>query len=358
MNLPMRGLRRFGIVLSALWFVGFGVWLWLTTTGAYMDVHQGQLQDCYNLYRKEREQLWGYDPEFDQKAAKINSEYKACQEEATAHFDREVGKLFYSQGWLILAVDAGVLALVWLVAWISVSVWRWVAAGRFAFTQKSLSWLGYGSALIFLLIGTFAFAPVINQYLFRVAGALFSSSEIKVEPYESRESGGAIQITNIGKDTVEIVDILINGENECTMVGQIGTEEALKTLKDGKMDVDDFPINADQVWVMQRELTDADRRKAWLQAGGISPSAKRKAQTASLLRENNNGKYDKCFYNCTDGQVARCRVRTLVKVCHKADILQAKIFMQVGNIRRWHTTCKIVRASVTTNRGTRTWEWK
>jgi hypothetical protein len=159
MNLPMRGLRRLGIVLSALWFVGFGVWLWLTTTGAYMDVHQGQLQDCYNLYRKEREQLWGYDPEFDQKAAKINSEYKACQEEATAHFDREVGKLFYSQGWFILAVDAGVLALVWLVAWISVSVWRWVAAGWFAFTQKSLSWLGYGSALIFLLIGTLAFAP-------------------------------------------------------------------------------------------------------------------------------------------------------------------------------------------------------
>src|SRR5262245_28505659 len=86
--------------------------------------------------------------------------------------------------------------------------------------------------------------------------------------------------------------------------------------------------NADQVWVMQRELTDEDRHKAWLQAGGISPSAKRKAQTASLLRENNNGKYDKCFYNCTDGLVARCKVRALVKVCYKADISQAKIFMQ------------------------------
>jgi len=101
----------------------------LRGTGAYMDIHQWQLQDCHNLYRKEREQLQGFDPQFDQKAAKINSEYKACQEEAAAHFERQMDKLFYSQGGLIFAVDAGVLALVWSLAWIVVAVGRWVAAG-------------------------------------------------------------------------------------------------------------------------------------------------------------------------------------------------------------------------------------
>jgi hypothetical protein len=125
----MRGWVRIGIALSVIWFFGFVGWLSLSSTGAYMDIHQWQLQDCYNLYGKEREQLWGFDPQFDQKAAKINSEYKACQEEAAAHFDRQMHKLFYSQGGLIFAVAAGVLALVWLLAWIGVAVGRWVAAG-------------------------------------------------------------------------------------------------------------------------------------------------------------------------------------------------------------------------------------
>jgi hypothetical protein len=125
----MRGWWRIGVVLSVIWFVGFGGWLWLSSTGAYMDIHQWQLQDCHNLYRKEREQLQGFDPQFDQKAAKINSESKACQEEAAAHFERQMDKLFYSQGGLIFAVDAGVLALVWSLAWIVVAVGRWVAAG-------------------------------------------------------------------------------------------------------------------------------------------------------------------------------------------------------------------------------------
>jgi hypothetical protein len=350
----MRGLRRLGVVLSALWFMGFGVWLWLSATRAYVDIHQGRLQECYDVYRKQRDQLWGYDSEFDQKAAKINNEYKACQEESAALFGRQV----YSQGWLIFAVDAGVLAAVWLIAWTSIAVWRRLPAGWLVLTNRSLTWLGCGLALISFLIGAFAFGPVLYQYLFGGTGALFSSPEINVEHYQSTESGGVIQITNIGKDAVEILDILINGEHECTMIGQIGKEEALGTFTSEKMDVDEFHFSADQVWVMQHELTDEDRHRAWLQAGGISPSAKRKAQTASLLKENSTGKYDKCFYNCTEGQVARCKLRTVVKVCHKADIFQEKIFMQAGNIRKWHTMCNIVRASITTNRGTRTWEWK
>ena len=229
---------------------------------------------------------------------------------------------------------------------------------KFGFRNKSFRWLGYGLASILLLIAMFVLASVIKRNLFPVTWALFNSPELKVETYGSRESDGAIQITNVGKDEVEILDISINGRNECTMVGQIGTEEALRTIRDGKMDVNEFPINADQVWVIQRELADEDRHKGWLQAGGISPSDKRKSQTASLLQKNNNGKYDKCFYNCADGPIARCRMGALEKVCHKADISQTRMFMKVGDIRRWHTTCNIIRASITTKRGTRTWEWK
>jgi hypothetical protein len=57
----MRWWWRIGVVLSVIWFVGFGGWLWLSSTGAYMDIHQWQLQDCFNLYRKEREQLQGFE---------------------------------------------------------------------------------------------------------------------------------------------------------------------------------------------------------------------------------------------------------------------------------------------------------
>jgi hypothetical protein len=43
----MKGWRRIGIVLSVLWFVGFGFWLWSSETNRHYEFYKGQLSTCY-----------------------------------------------------------------------------------------------------------------------------------------------------------------------------------------------------------------------------------------------------------------------------------------------------------------------
>jgi hypothetical protein len=73
----MRGWRRLGIVLSVFWFVGFGFWL---------------------------------------RQADFDSARKGA-----------VGAV--TPVWAIVIIDAFVLAVLWLLAWMVVAVGRWVAAG-------------------------------------------------------------------------------------------------------------------------------------------------------------------------------------------------------------------------------------
>jgi hypothetical protein len=121
----MRGWRRLGVVLSVLWLVGFGWWLWTKTVtnsvASYSDYYKLMLRDCIVLSEIKRD-----DPDYDK--TKIDSEQETCSREAAVIHERLIAEA-YAEVWVLAAVDAGALALLWLLAWMIVVGGRWTAAG-------------------------------------------------------------------------------------------------------------------------------------------------------------------------------------------------------------------------------------
>jgi hypothetical protein len=125
----MSGWRRLGVVLSVLWFVGFGGWLWTSSVRGYQDFYGFELRNCSAMSSMKRDALRADDQQYDQKSAKIIGEEKACTDNADAFFSREIDKLYSQEVWVLLAIDVALLALFWLLAWIVVAVGHWVLAG-------------------------------------------------------------------------------------------------------------------------------------------------------------------------------------------------------------------------------------
>jgi hypothetical protein len=127
----MKGWRRIGVVLSVIWFPVFGGWLWFSSVENYWQQYRQNLsfafRPCYDVSRNKREALRVGDPQLDQKSAKITSDEKTCLDETARQVNERTPPP--PQVWLIAAIDAGVLAVLWLLAWMIVSVGRWIAAG-------------------------------------------------------------------------------------------------------------------------------------------------------------------------------------------------------------------------------------
>jgi hypothetical protein len=124
----MRGWRRIGVVLSAIWFVGFGAWMWVAGVNQHSEFLGSQFSRCSVISDARTERLRGDDPQFDQRVAEIALEEKACMDKASGFFFQQWDELV-SHVWVLVLIDAASIALFWLLAWIVVSVGRWVAAG-------------------------------------------------------------------------------------------------------------------------------------------------------------------------------------------------------------------------------------
>lgn len=107
----MRVWVRIGVVLSVIWFVGFGGWLWIKA-GHYLSDLYGQ---CLAMSDANQRWLRLDDPQYDQKVAEIKSHEEACKDYART-FSRQRMDEFHSFGWvLILLFDAALLALFWVI---------------------------------------------------------------------------------------------------------------------------------------------------------------------------------------------------------------------------------------------------
>jgi hypothetical protein len=122
----MRSWRWLGLAFSVLWLVGFGVWLWISSVGDSHEWYALQLQRCYSSSEMKREKLQtdGYE---GQKIAEVTREYYSCIEQAKAIFDGQMDEV-RSHVRKTMAVNAGVLAAIWLLVIVVVPVGRWVAA--------------------------------------------------------------------------------------------------------------------------------------------------------------------------------------------------------------------------------------
>jgi hypothetical protein len=99
----MRGWRRIGIVLSVIWFLGLGVFLWVET------VQKLDADNCFHLYEKDTVK---------------------CIANATLlrwSSNHPINNL--TTGLAILGIDLATIGLGWLIVWGCVSVVRWIRRG-------------------------------------------------------------------------------------------------------------------------------------------------------------------------------------------------------------------------------------
>jgi hypothetical protein len=128
MGVKLGGWQRIGVILSVLWFVGFGVFMWVHETNSYNDFFMWRLGNCYKIAEMRREPLTLNDPAYASRDAQIERDLKDCRERASAFFTKQVGD-FWSSLWILPLVDIASIALAWLLVWIVVSLVRWVSRG-------------------------------------------------------------------------------------------------------------------------------------------------------------------------------------------------------------------------------------
>lgn len=125
-----RGWRRIGIVLSVIWFVGFGSYLWSGDVSRIGEFYSWQLKNCYARETIRNEALQYAKDERDREkwSAETEAKAKECRAKASAfhsyQWEQARGGL-----WILFAVDLATILLGSLVVWLIVLVARWINRG-------------------------------------------------------------------------------------------------------------------------------------------------------------------------------------------------------------------------------------
>lgn len=125
-----RGWRRIGIVLSTIWFLGFGMFLWSNEVQRIGDVYSWQYKMCYagENIRNESLQYAKDDQEREKRRSENDAETKECKAQALAFHHSQWDKT-RNAVWILFAVDSASVLLGWLVVWFIVLVVRWIQRG-------------------------------------------------------------------------------------------------------------------------------------------------------------------------------------------------------------------------------------
>src|SRR5665213_495776 len=126
----MKGWRRIGIVISVLWFLGFGFFLWNMHIHDLTDPYDSELHLCGSLLDIDNDGLQYVKPGSRDARQAVNwTKYEDCKKRAEVNFH----KLADEQGTyaipIVLAINAVSIALGWLLVWFIVVVVRWVRRG-------------------------------------------------------------------------------------------------------------------------------------------------------------------------------------------------------------------------------------
>jgi hypothetical protein len=125
-----RGWRRIGIVLSVIWFLGFGVFLWETSLNDLVRPYAYQLKQCGYLI--DSSALPDYlTPEMQDKLNKGNwDRYHECEDRAKIRFEEQLRNNPDSLRLVgVLGVDLITIGLGWMFVWGCVAVVRWIRRG-------------------------------------------------------------------------------------------------------------------------------------------------------------------------------------------------------------------------------------
>jgi hypothetical protein len=117
MLIKLNGWQRIGIVMSAIWFLGFFLYQWNSRVTGVRDLYELESIACY-------EKSSGY----VEKQEDADLKREKCRDKASADHDRNFGEA-KAEIPLLLVADFVTVVLGWLVAWIVVSITRWIRRG-------------------------------------------------------------------------------------------------------------------------------------------------------------------------------------------------------------------------------------
>jgi len=125
-----RGWRGIGIMLSVIWFIGFGGYVWVREGNEKAKFFWGQSMICNSILSTRNESLQSIANEEtrEKREAENWANFKECRDEALRFYGSSLEDSRKGIP-VLLALDAGTVAFGWLVAWIVLSVARWVQRG-------------------------------------------------------------------------------------------------------------------------------------------------------------------------------------------------------------------------------------
>ena len=122
----MGGWKRIGIVLSIIWFLGFGVYLFAQPSFE-AELHKWSLHACTTIYQSAEEDSRKFGT-IERRMPEIEAARKECIEKATLTYER-IRPSDYARLTEIIVVNLVSIALAWLVVGGCVSVVRWIRRG-------------------------------------------------------------------------------------------------------------------------------------------------------------------------------------------------------------------------------------
>jgi hypothetical protein len=114
MRIKLNGWQRIAIVVSLIWFLGFFQYQWNSRVQGVRDLYELESIACY-------EKSSGY----AEKQEEEDLKREKCRDKASADHDHNFGEARAEIPWL-LAADLVTVVFGWLVAWIVVSITRWI----------------------------------------------------------------------------------------------------------------------------------------------------------------------------------------------------------------------------------------
>ena len=114
-----RGWRRIGIVLSVIWFITFGPYLWSLEFGRQNDFYRSKLEMCDRILRVDTDAVeYIYKPDEREKRRLANwKKHEDCRDKASAFFSAGFDELRQKGILIVLAVDVATILVGWLVVW-------------------------------------------------------------------------------------------------------------------------------------------------------------------------------------------------------------------------------------------------
>jgi len=122
------GWQRIGVIISIVWFLGWGAFLWIDAVNQNANLFKVQFGICMQVHDDAIGLLRPAEKNYRERSEQIESDFKRCKDKAENLFIKQAANNRADIP-ILLAVDFGSVVIGWLIVWGMVGMARWVRRG-------------------------------------------------------------------------------------------------------------------------------------------------------------------------------------------------------------------------------------